>query len=221
MNVEFSASMMCAKYGNLAEEVKQLEESGIDIFHIDIMDGCFVDNFGMGYQDMQFIRSATNKPIEMHLMINDPIRYIPILLENRPDIIYIHPEADRDPASTLAKIKEVGIIAGIALNPGTSVAMVEELLNVVDRVMIMGVNPGHAGRKYLPYVDKKADKLLELRKHYGYDVYWDGAVNIDRLEEFIPKGVKGFVLGTALLFGHKESYEEKMKMVRRKVEALL
>ena len=218
MNVEFSASMMCARYGNLAEEVRQLEESGIDIFHIDIMDGCFVDNFGMGYQDMQFIRSATKKQVEMHLMIKEPLRYLPILLENHPDIIYIHPEADQDPASTLAKIKEAGVIAGIAINPGTSIAMIEELLNVVDRILILGVNPGHAGRKYMPYVGKKADKLLALREEYGYEVYWDGAADFDRLEEFIPKGVKGFVLGTALLFGHKESYAEKMKMIREKIE---
>lgn len=220
MSIEFSASMMCARYGNLAEEVRLLEESGIDIFHIDIMDGCFVDNFGMGYQDMQFIRSATNKQIELHLMINEPLRYLPILEGSNPDIIYIHPEADRDPASTLAKIKAAGIITGIAINPGTSIAVIEELLNVVDRVLILGVNPGHAGRKYMPYVGKKAEKLLEMKDKYGFEVYWDGATDFERLEEFVPKGVKGFVLGTALLFGHQESYAEKMRMIRKKVDEI-
>lgn len=218
MNVEFSASMMCARFGNLAREVELLEESGIDSFHIDIMDGCFVDNFGMGYQDVEFIRSATKKPVEMHLMINEPLRYLSILEKNHPDVIYIHPEADRDPASTLAKIKGEGIVAGIAVNPGTPVASVEELLNVAQRVLVLGVNPGHAGRKYMSYVGKKAEKLLAMKAAYGYEVYWDGATDFERLEEFVPKGIKGFVLGTALLFGHKESYKEKMEAIREKVE---
>ena len=91
---------------------------------------------------------------------------------------------------------------------------------MVDRVLVMGVNPGHAGRKYAPYVGKKAEKLLAMRAQYGYEVYWDGAADFSRLEEFVPKGVKGFVLGTALLFGHKESYVEKMKMIREKVAEL-
>lgn len=104
MSYEFSASMMCANYANLGNEVKLLEQGGIDSYHIDIMDGQFVDNFGMGYQDIEFIRSATKKPLEAHLMINNPERYFDILTKIGLDVAYIHPESTHEPEIAIEEL---------------------------------------------------------------------------------------------------------------------
>ena len=214
MEIELSASMMCAKYDCLEREVRTLEEAGIDSFHIDIMDGQFVPNFGMGLQDLQYISNTTNKQVDIHLMIKNPRSYLDIFTKMKPDVIYIHPEADYHPSTTIQKIIEAGITPGIAINPGTSIESILELLHIVDRVLIMAVNPGHAGQIYLPYVGQKVDRLLELRDEYKFDVYWDGACTRDKIETYAPRGVKGFILGTGLLFGHKESYEELISSAR-------
>ena len=217
-NLEFSASMMCADFACLRDEVKNLEEAGIDIFHIDIMDGSFVDNFGMGYQDMAFIKRNTTKKVEAHLMVSKPYNYLDILFNLGIDIIYIHPEVDSDPATTIEKIHKHGMIAGIAINPGTSISTIEELLNTVDRVLVLGVNPGHARRKYQPYVDKKIEKLLALKKDYNFDIYMDGAITQDRIAKWCNCGVKGFVLGTATLFKKDLPYSKIIKILKDNLE---
>lgn len=206
--IELSASMMCANFACLRDEVKELEEAGIDIFHIDIMDGSFVDNFGMGYQDMAYIKNNTFKQVEAHLMVAKPYNYLDILFNLGIDIIYIHPEVDPDPATTIAKIHNHGLVAGIAINPGTSISTIEELLNTVDRILVLGVNPGHAGRKYQPYVDKKIEKLLALKTEYNFEIYIDGAVTVERINKWRQRGVKGFVLGTATLFKKDKNFKE-------------
>ncbi len=211
MDIELSASMMCANYANLEKEVFELEHAGIDSFHIDIMDGSFVDNFGMGYQDMAFIKKATTKKVDAHLMVRKPYNYLDILFKLGIDIIYIHPEVDSDPATTIEKIHRAGAIAGIAINPGTSIPSIEELLNTVDRVLVLGVNPGHAGRQYLDYVDKKIEKLLKLREEYNFDIVLDGAVTPERIEKWSTLGVKGYILGTATLFRKDITYIEAIK----------
>ncbi len=213
-NIELSASMMCANFACLRDEVKNLESAGIDIFHIDIMDGSFVDNFGMGYQDMAFIKRNSTKQVEAHLMVSKPYNYLDILFNLGIDIIYIHPEVDPDPATTIEKIHQHGAIAGIALNPGTSISSIEELLNTVDRVLVLGVNPGHAGRKYQSYVDKKIEKLLALKSEYNFEIYMDGAITIERLDKWSLLGVKGFVLGTATLFGKNRCYKDTLFEIR-------
>lgn len=208
MSIELSASMMCANYACLRDEVKNLEDAGIDIFHIDIMDGSFVDNFGMGYQDMAFIKNNTNKLVEAHLMVRKPYNYLDILFNLGIDIIYIHPEVDPDPATTIEKIHQHGAIAGIAINPGTAISTIEELLNTVDRVLVLGVNPGHAGRKYQPYVDRKIERLLELKRIFNFEIELDGAVTPERIAQWQPRGVKSFVLGTATLFKKDNTYRD-------------
>ncbi len=213
--IELSASMMCANFGNLAKEVLELEKAGIDSFHIDIMDGSFVDNFGMGYQDMSFIKNMTSKTVDAHLMVRKPYNYLDILFKLGIDIIYIHPEVDPDPATTIEKIHRAGAIAGIAINPGTSIPSIEELLNTVDRVMILGVNPGHAGRKYLDYVDKKIEKLLDLKKEYNFEIVLDGAVTPERIAKWSQKGVKGYILGTATLFKKDTTFRKAIEELKQ------
>ncbi len=215
MNFELTASMMCANYGNLEKEVKELEAAGIDSFHIDIMDGRFVNNFAMSLNDMAFIASATKKPLDVHLMIEHPNTNIELFLRKlrKGDTVYIHPEAEYHPSTTLQKVIDAGMIPGIAINPGTSAESVMELLRIVDKVLVMSVNPGNAGQMFLPYVGEKIEKLITMKKEMGFQLYWDGACGADKILEYAPKGIDGFVLGTTLLFGKKESYAEILKSV--------
>jgi len=215
MRIEFSASMMCANYANLEKEVRNLDEAGIDSYHIDIMDGNFVDNFGMGFQDMEYIRSATRKNLEIHLMMKSPERYINILNHVQADVVYVHPESTYAVEYVIEKLREIGVKPGIAINPGTSIYTVKELLNIVEKVLVLCVNPGHAGRQFEPYVTEKIDELVKIKNNYKYEVYLDGACTLERIQDYSQKGVKGFVLGTSVLFGHEESYKEILSKIRR------
>lgn len=221
-HVEFMASMMCADYSDLRDEVKALESGGIDSFHIDIMDGRYVQNYAMSLNDLRCIRSLTDKPLDVHLMIEHPINTIDLFIRSlKPgDTIYIHPEAEYHPSTTLQKIIDAGITPGIAINPGTSVETVYEMLRIVDKVLVMSVNPGNAGQMFMPYVGEKYEKLLKYKNDMGFEVYWDGACSMDKILKFAPMGVKGFVLGTTLLFGKKASYGETLQSIRKKVEEL-
>lgn len=210
------ASMMCADYGNLEREVKELEEGGIDSFHIDIMDGRFVPNFAMSLNDMRYIAKTTKKPLDVHLMIEHPNNRIDLFLENlrKGDTVYIHPEAEYHPSTTLQKIIDAGMIPGIAINPGTSIETVIEMLQIVDKVLVMSVNPGNAGQMYLPYVGKKMKRLLEMKEEMNIKIYWDGACSADKIIEYAPIGVEGFVLGTTLLFGKRQPYKRILHDIR-------
>lgn len=216
MTFELMASMMCANYGNLEKEVRELEAAGIDSFHIDIMDGRYVPNFAMSLNDLRYIASATKLPLDVHLMLEHPNNNIHLFLDAlRPgDTVYIHPEAEYHPSTTLQKIINNGITPGIAINPGTSVETVWEMLRIVDKVLVMSVNPGNAGQMFLPYVSKKYDKILPMKEEMGIKIYWDGACSIEKIREFAPRGVDGFVLGTTLLFGRPKTYAQAIADIR-------
>lgn len=198
--MELSASMMCADFGCLADEVKALDNADIDRYHIDIMDGMFVPNLGMGLQDIVCIRRLTSKPIEAHLMVCKVNNYLDILSKTGVNTIFFHPEADYHPFTTLQKIIDLGMEPGIVIDPGTSVETVRELFNIGKKILVMTVTPGFAGQSYLPYAADKIKSLVKLKERYSLKLYWDGSCTLDKIQKFAPLGVDGFVLGSNILF---------------------
>lgn len=207
-------SMMCADFGNLHREIELLEEAGADIFHIDLMDGRFVPNYGMGLQDIEYICKKADIPCDLHMMSENPGEYVEKFASMGIKIIYIHPETDRHAPRTLQKIRDFSVSPGIAVNPGTAYTVIEPLLSLVDYVLVMTVNPGFAGQKYLPFVDKKIERLLSVKEQYGFKIFIDGACGNDVIKRLYDKGVDGFILGTSALFGKEKSYSEIMLKLR-------
>ena len=207
-------SMMCANYGHLAAEVRALDDAGVDIFHCDIMDGSFVPNFTMGVMDVQTIRRYTDKPVDCHLMIENPGNKVDWFIRAGANIVYIHPESERYVVKTLAHIKEMGAAAGIAVNPDTSVASISEILNLCDYVMVMTVNPGFAGQGFIDFTRRKVQQLARLKEQYGYRLMIDGHCSPDVIEDLSSVGADGFILGTSALFRKGKSYAELIAALR-------
>ena len=166
---------------------------------------------------LDYPKKENNKTIEISDNAKkNPNNNIHLFLEKlrKGDTVYIHPEAEYHPSTTLQKIINAGMVPGIAINPGTSVETVIEMLRIVKRVLVMSVNPGNAGQMYLPYVGKKIARLLDLQREMDFELFWDGACSAERIREYAPQGMQGFVLGSTLLFGKKKSYEEILKDIR-------
>jgi len=211
-------SMMCANYKNLEREVILLEEAGIDIFHLDIMDGDFVPNIGMGLQDTELICKVASKPVDVHLMMKKPGRYIKMFADLGVSIIYIHPQTETQPIKTLQEIRALGMKAGIAVSPEFGIAAIHPMLSIVDYVLVMTVVPGFAGQNYLDFVDEKIEMLLCLRKDkskYDYKIIIDGACSPEKIRTLSDKGVDGFVLGTSALFQKSREYSSILKELKR------
>ena len=207
-------SMMCANYGHLAAEVRALDDAGVDIFHCDIMDGSFVPNFTMGVMDVQTIRRYTDRPVDCHLMIENPGNKVDWFIRAGANIVYIHPESERYVVKTLAHIKEMGAEAGIAVNPDTSVASISEILNLCDYVMVMTVNPGFAGQGFIDFTRRKVQQLAKLKEQYGYRLMIDGHCSPDVIGDLSAVGADGFILGTSALFRKGKSYAELIAALR-------
>jgi ribulose-phosphate 3-epimerase len=207
MPIKLCPSMMCADFGQLSDEMKSLELAGADMFHLDVMDGMFVPNFALGMEDVATICNDSAIPCDVHLMISNPSQYVEVFSRLGAEIIYIHPEADKNAARTLQLIRDAGSKPGIAVCPGTSFETVHELLNIVDYVLVMTVNPGFVGQKYLDFVDGKIDRFIDAKNQFDFEIFVDGACSPDRISNLSRKGVQGFVLGTSALFGKDESYK--------------
>ena len=150
-------SILAADFANLGRDMDAIKQAGAEYVHIDVMDGMFVPSISFGMPVIQSVRPVSDLVFDVHLMIEEPIRYIDLFADCGVDIIYLHPDSEYHVITALQRILELKLESGIVLNPGTSVYSIVELLNVVKRVMVMGVNPGQAGQLYLPYAEKKID----------------------------------------------------------------
>ncbi|MCL2456814.1 MAG: ribulose-phosphate 3-epimerase [Defluviitaleaceae bacterium] len=202
-------SLLCADHANLAEDLKRLARAGADFLHMDVMDGNFVPNFGLGSETFLAAKKFSDIPIDAHLMIKNPARHVKLFRELGAEIICVHPEADSQIAATLALIRKVGAIPGIALNPGTSVETVREILPLCKHVLVMTVNPGFAGQAFLEFTVEKIKTLGELSKQIGFSLCVDGNINADRVKQLQPLGVTNFVIGTALF------REDPVKLIKK------
>lgn len=193
-------SILSADFSKLGADVQGICEFGADYIHVDVMDGAFVPNISFGAGVMKSLNNVATIPYDVHLMIEDPDRYIEDFVTPNTEFITVHQEACRHLDRTIQHIHSTGVKAGVALNPATPIVMVEDVLDKVDMILIMSVNPGFGGQKFIPRALDKIRRLDEIRKANGYDfvIEVDGGVNLQNCEELKSVGTDILVAGSAV-----------------------
>ena len=209
--IKLAPSILAADFSRLGEQVVEADRAGAQYIHIDVMDGDFVPNISFGAPVMKCIRPLTDKVFDVHLMVEEPGRYISDFVEAGADLIVVHAEACRHLHRTVEQIHQAGVRAGVALNPATPVCAVEEILPDLDMVLLMSVNPGFGGQKYIPSVTDKIRRLHTVIEERGLsvDIEVDGGVTIDNVEEVIGAGANIIVAGSAVFGGSVSDHVEK------------
>ena len=223
MEYILSPSILAADFGMLANQIKITEESGAKYLHLDVMDGSFVPSISFGMPVIKSIRKYSNQVFDVHLMIDAPERYLEDFKEAGADIITVHTESTKHLHRTVTKIKELGLKAGVSLNPATPLSALEWILPELDMVLIMSVNPGFGGQKFIPFSLEKIKKLREIAPYIDIEV--DGGVNKENIGELVKAGANILVAGTAVFGGDiaentrqllEKMYEESIDYNRRK-----
>lgn len=198
-----SPSILSADFSKLGEQIEELNRNNIKYIHIDVMDGMFVPSISFGMPVITSIRNKTKAVFDVHLMIEEPSRYIEDFKKAGADLITVHVEACKHLNRTLAMIKQAGLKVGVALNPSTPLSELEYVLDMVDMVLLMSVNPGFGGQSYINNVTDKIKELKKIidNKGYNIDIQVDGGVNKDNVKEIYEAGANIIVAGTAVFKG--------------------
>jgi ribulose-phosphate 3-epimerase len=220
--IELAPSILSADFAHLATQVQVAAEGGAAVIHVDVMDGHFVPNITIGPPVVRSLRKTTDLPLDCHLMIENPDQYIPDFTDAGADWISVHQEACRHLNRTLHLIRDHGARAGVVINPATPVETLSEVLDIVDYVLVMSVNPGFGGQKFIPGSVHKIRKLSELRAQRGlsYRIEVDGGVALDTVTEVVRAGAEILVAGNAV-FGKGDPKENAQKLLKAATEATL
>ncbi len=218
--IKLSPSILSADFSNLIEDIKIAEKAGVELLHIDVMDGHFVPNISLGPVVLNSIKGKTSLPFDVHLMIENPDTYIPEFAKAGADILTVHVEACPHLHRTIQNIKSFGIKAGVSLNPATPLSLIEDILEDLDMVLIMSVNPGFGGQKFIESSLKKIKRLRKMieEKDLDIDIEVDGGIKIDNVSRVIEAGANVIVAGSAVFNGDSIvenvlAFKEKFKEI--------
>jgi ribulose-phosphate 3-epimerase len=216
--VKIAPSILSADFCRLGEEVKSVEDAGVDMIHVDVMDGCFVPNITVGLPVVESLRKTTKLPLDVHLMILDPLRYVKQFQEAGADVLTIHAEVYEDLKTALKYIKEVGVKPGVSINLATDVSNIKDVLKYVDLVLVMGVEPGFGGQEFKPEVLSKIKKLRKIidSGHLGAEIEVDGGVNKHTAPEIVKAGADILVTGSAV-YRHPKGPKIAINEIRKSI----
>jgi ribulose-phosphate 3-epimerase len=219
--IEIAPSILASDFARLGEQIRSVEKGGADVIHFDVMDGHFVPNISIGIPVLESIRKATRLPLDVHLMIENPEQYIEAFVRAGANRVLVHQEATVHLDRALAMVREAGAEAGAVINPATPVMMLGDILDKVDTVLIMSVNPGFGGQKFISHATEKVQQLNQLRARYGdnFRIAVDGGIELEHASELARAGANTLIAGTSI-FHTPDPAEAVRKMRSTALEAI-
>jgi ribulose-phosphate 3-epimerase len=214
--IQISPSILSADFSQLGNEIKRLEEAGADLIHVDVMDGHFVPNLTIGPPVIKALKKDCSIKFDVHLMISPVHKYIEAYSDAGADIITIHPEATKDLSASISKIKELKKKVGVSLNPETKVSVIKDYLNQIDLVLVMSVNPGFGGQKFIPEVLDKIKELKNIQKeeNIDFDIEIDGGINFENSKIAVAAGANILVSGTTIFKSNNGDIKKNIDLLK-------